>query len=42
MTSAGSLGEDFTLADVVQLGKALGNLITQKEGPKIVMGRDGR
>ncbi len=38
----GIVGEDFTLSDVKQLGKAFAALVMETVGPKIVFGRDGR
>ncbi|MBS0272456.1 MAG: phosphomannomutase/phosphoglucomutase [Proteobacteria bacterium] len=38
----GIVGEDFTLSDVRQLGKAIATHTLETVGPKIVFGRDGR
>jgi phosphomannomutase len=38
----GIVGEDFTLSDVKQLGKAFASFVMETVGPQIVFGRDGR
>ncbi|HUX78359.1 MAG TPA: phosphomannomutase/phosphoglucomutase [Alphaproteobacteria bacterium] len=38
----GVVGEDFTISDVTQLGKAFASLVMEKVGSQIIIGRDGR